>query len=131
MTARGYAITGPSGTRCGVYPGPSPLDAMAHDAGFASLAEWSAATGTAPERMRVTPVPERGELCILPGGLLGRVEGHAPEGRGILRVSRWSVDGWRYFGLARESTLTVEGVEAHPHYSAALAATPTATETDR
>ena len=96
---------------------------------IASFADWSAATGVAPERMRVAPVPERGELCILPGGLLGRVEGPAPEGRGIPRVSRWSDDGWRYFGLARESTLTVEGVEAHHHYSAALAAATT--ETDR
>ena len=73
MSTRRYAITGPSGTRCGVYPGPSPLAAMALDAGFASVEEWSAATGVDPERMRVAPVPERGELCILPGGLLGRV----------------------------------------------------------
>jgi len=130
VTARRFSIIGPSGTRCGVYPGPSPLDAMAHDAGFASLAEWAAATGVAPERMRVAPVPERGELCILPGGLLGRVCSPPATPWGFVSVERWRPDGgWVDFGTARECRLTVEGVEAHHHYSAARAATTT--ETDR
>ena len=131
--ARRYAITGPSGTRCGVYPGPAPLAAMAFAAGFADLAEWSAATGVAPERMRLAPVPERGELCLLPGGLLGRVVS-APCPRGTVSVERWALldwptasaqpYGWSGFGTMPECRLTTEGVEGHHHYSAARAAAP-------
>ena len=133
MSARRYAITGPSGTRCGVYHGPAPLTLMALDAGFSGLAEWSAATGVDPEQMRVAPVPERGELCILPGGLLGRVCSAPSTPRGLVEVERWSLGAWAPYGVEPECRLTVEGVEGHHRYGAAMAAAPatTAQETDR
>ena len=123
-TPRRYAITGPSGTRCGIYPGATPadaLDAMARDAGDASAAEWSAATGVAVEAMRLAPVPVVGELCLLPGGLLGRVTG-LDDVPGYVRVDRYADDGWHAYGVERESRLTTEGVEGHHHYAAASAA---------
>ena len=119
-TPRRYAITGPSGTRYGIYPGPDPLAAMARAAGCADVADWSTSTGVAPSAMRLAPVPEEGELCLLPGGLLGRVTGPAAEGRGLVRVERWAGDGWHAFGLERESRLTVEGVEGHHQWTAAV-----------
>jgi hypothetical protein len=114
-----YAITGPSGTRCGIYPGPAPLDAMALDAGCASLAAWQAATGIDPGAMRVARVPDVGELCLLPGGLLGRVTGRAAD-QGLACVERWADDGWHAFGVEREERLRTEGVEGHWQYAAAV-----------
>ena len=89
---------------------------------IASLADWSAATGVAPERMRVAPVPERGELCILPGGLLGRVCSAPSTPRGLVEVERWSLGAWAPYGVEPECRLTVEGVEGHHRYGAAMAA---------
>ena len=60
-------------------------------------------------------------LVLLPGDLLGRVTGRAPD-HGLACVERWGGGRWHAFGVERCERLRVEGVEGHHHYAAASAA---------
>ena len=60
-------------------------------------------------------------LVLLPGDLLGRVTGRAPD-HGLACVERWGGGRWHAFGVEKEERLRTEGVEGHHHYAAASAA---------
>lgn len=58
-------------------------------------------------------------LILLPGDLLGRVTGRAPD-HGLACVERWAADGWHAFGVERCERLITEGVERHHDWAAAV-----------